>query len=124
MKLTDRNGGGTIHLSNLVTGLVLAVLTAGGAAILGVGVLSWRANASEGKVEDLETRQRVIEGNQIILDGNQRLLRQDSSWARNPGPKLRCRRRLGPPFRAQHRLPRPPRGASGPDGPIGPEIGG
>jgi len=40
---------------------------AGGAATVGVAVLAYRADASDEKVTEIDTRQRSIEKNQAVL---------------------------------------------------------
>ena len=79
----DDNGGKEIRLSSLVSNLLMGVLAVLGTTALAVGVLSWRAMATEGDVENLQDRQTVVERNQVILDGNQRRLMRNSDWTQS-----------------------------------------
>lgn len=79
MRAKDQNGS-TVNLGTLITGLIMAGLGAGAAAVVGVAVLAWRADATETDIGILEVRQRVIDRNQIRLDANQRRLLQESEW--------------------------------------------
>lgn len=62
MKGQDR-----VSLGALLNTLIAAGVMAGGAATVGVSVLAWRADASDEKVTDIDTRQRAIEKNQAVL---------------------------------------------------------
>lgn len=88
-RLVD-NGDGTsyVNLGGLFTGLILAALLSGGSALVTVGVLAYRANAEQAKVETVEKKVGRQGRNQIRMDENQRRIRQDAEWANAKLDKL------------------------------------
>lgn len=61
------SNGDRVSLGGIMTSLITAAVIAGAGGVVGVAVLNQRANASDQKVEAIDSRQRAIEKNQAVL---------------------------------------------------------
>lgn len=82
VKLT-KNGDGsqTLEVGSVISILVCAGILAGGGALVTLGILGWRATASEAKVAVIEADVARQGRNQMRLDDRQRTIRKDVRWA-------------------------------------------
>ena len=78
-----QNGDGShnVELGTVLSALITAAVLAAAGALVTVGILGWRATASETKIAAVETDLARQGRNQMRLDERQRHIRKDVRWA-------------------------------------------
>lgn len=78
-----KNGDGSerVVLGSVVSTVLAAAIVSGAGALVTVGVLAYRADAEERKVEKIDQAVSRQGRNQMRIDEQQRRIRQDSEWA-------------------------------------------